>query len=176
MDTKDTIVAASESLFDRHGFTATGMDRLTAAADVSSRTLYKHLGGKTDLIAATLERRRRRFFDNLNVDSVDALFRALSEWTDAEGARGCYFLRALSDAGDDQSEIRDAVTAYRSGLRRLIDRLVLKETGATRHADAVHVLFEGAVAAASYRGAGAIEAARQTAVLLIGSQIEPSED
>ncbi len=78
------------------------MDRLTAAADVSSRTLYKHLGGKTALIMATLDHRRDRFFQALDVDSVDGLFFALSEWSRSEGARGCYFLRAIADAGSER--------------------------------------------------------------------------
>ena len=63
------------------------MDRLTETANVSSRTPYKHLGNKNALIIAALEHRRRRFFAQLDVQSVDALFAALLDWTEAEGAR-----------------------------------------------------------------------------------------
>lgn len=51
MDTHSRLLAAAEQLFDRHGFTPTGMDRLAQAADMSSRTLYKHAGSKNALIA-----------------------------------------------------------------------------------------------------------------------------
>ena len=41
MDTKTKLISAAELLFDRHGFTATGMDKLTQAAGMSSRTLLR---------------------------------------------------------------------------------------------------------------------------------------
>ena len=55
MDTKNKLISAAGSLFSRHGFNATGMDRLTQAAGMSSRTLYKHAGSKTALIVRVLE-------------------------------------------------------------------------------------------------------------------------
>lgn len=174
MSMRTHIVTASERVFDRHGFTASGMDRLIEAADVSSRTLYKHLGGKTALIAATLEQRHKRFFAALDVDSIDALFRALAEWTAAEGARGCYFLRALADTGDAGPEIHKAVAAYRDELGRLIRRLVRGDGGTACQAETIHLLFEGAVTTASYRGVAAIDAARQAAVALLKAQ-RPTE-
>ena len=54
MDTKTQIVVSAEREFDCNGFAATGMDRLTQAAEVSSRTLYKHVGSKTALIVAVV--------------------------------------------------------------------------------------------------------------------------
>ena len=176
MTLTDQILAASERVFDHHGFTASGMDRLTAAADVSSRTLYKHLGGKTALIVATLDRRRDRFFRALDVDSVDGLFFALSEWSRSEGARGCYFLRAIADAGSELPKIREAVEGYRAALRDLIERLVLKDTGSTQLTDSIQVLFEGAVATASYRGSQAVDAARNAADVLIRCHSQSLKD
>ena len=41
MDMTTKLTAAAERLFDRHGYMTTGMDRLTAAAGMSIRTLYK---------------------------------------------------------------------------------------------------------------------------------------
>ena len=52
--TTSGIVASAEAVFDRHGFAASGVDRVTAAAGVSTRTLYKHLGNKTGLIVAAV--------------------------------------------------------------------------------------------------------------------------
>lgn len=95
MDTKTKLISAAEQLFDRHGFTATGMDKLTKAASMSSRTLYKHAGSKTSLITNVLNERHRRFHQLMDVDSVDALFDALEEWIRIESARGCLFLTRL---------------------------------------------------------------------------------
>lgn len=170
MDMKAQIVSSAERAFDRHGFTATGMDRLTEAAEVSSRTLYKHIGSKTALIAAVLEERGRRFFGQLDVHSVDALFAALEDWTRTEGARGCLFLRAQGETGGETPEVSDAVAAYRRKLRDLIGRVVANdvgEGGGDVLAEQILVLFEGAISAASYRGADAICAARTAAAVLV---------
>ena len=67
MDTKTKLISAAEQLFDRHGFTATGMDKLTKAAGMSSRTLYKHAGSKTALITDVLKERHRRFLPLIEV-------------------------------------------------------------------------------------------------------------
>lgn len=170
MITKAQIIASAENVFDHHGFTATGVDRLTEAAAVSSRTLYKHIGSKTELIAAVLEDRSSRFFNRLDVDNVDALFAALEEWTRAEGARGCLFLRAQGETGGSTPEIVNAVMAYRRGLRSLIARVVANDVGQSNYdmlAEQILVLFEGATSTASYRGVEAIHAARSAAALLV---------
>ncbi len=86
MDTRTKLLKAAESLFERHGFTATGMDRLTRGAGMSSRTLYKHAGSKTALIASVLTERDRRFLRHMEVDSLEGLFDALAEWIRTEGA------------------------------------------------------------------------------------------
>lgn len=160
--TRERIIAAAEPVFDQFGFTATGVDRLTAAASVSSRTLYKHLGSKSALIAAVLDARRGRFLHAFDVATVDQLFSALADWVVAEGARGCLFLRALGEGGESDPEIVTSVTAYRAQLHQLIEHLVRNGTGVADELliEQLVVLFEGATTAASYRGAPAITAAR----------------
>ena len=169
MTIMDRLVTASEALFDRHGFTATGMDKLTQGAGISSRTLYKHAGNKNALIARVLGERDKRFARRLEVESIDALFKGLEDWVRVEGRRGCLFLRALGETGGDTPEIVDAVLAHKARVAERIAVLVEHDTG---HADAmlteqVIVLFEGATAAAVYRGEQAVVAARQAAVTLL---------
>jgi AcrR family transcriptional regulator len=170
MNIKSRIVSSAEHMFDHHGFAATGVDRLTEAAQVSSRTFYKHVGSKTALVTAVLEERSHRFFDELNVLTVDALFVALETWTNAVGARGCLFLRAERETGGEIPEVSEAVADYRQRLRILINRVVEAQVGQSgRHAlaEQILVLFEGATSAASYRGTTAIQAARFAAATLI---------
>ncbi|MCP1313659.1 MULTISPECIES: TetR/AcrR family transcriptional regulator [unclassified Halomonas] len=169
MTTMDKIVSASEALFDRHGFTATGMDKLTRGAGVSSRTLYKHVGSKSALIARVLDERDRRFARRVEEDTIEALFDALEEWGRVEGRRGCLFLRALSETGGDTPEIKAAVLAHKTRMAERVARLVEQETGRCDAAltEQIIVLFEGAAAAAAYRGEQAIGAARQAAAALV---------
>ncbi|ORE85790.1 TetR/AcrR family transcriptional regulator [Aurantimonas sp. 22II-16-19i] len=170
MDIKSNLVATAERLFDRHGFTATGMDRLTGAAGISSRTLYKHAGSKVALMVAVLAERDRRFMQRLEVDSVDAIFAALEDWVRAEGARGCLFLRTLGETGGETAAIQEAVMAHKAAVRSRIAEIVATDIGHGGNAalaDQIVILFEGATAAAAYRGTDAVTAARAAAEILV---------
>lgn len=165
MDIKERIVDAAEKLFDTNGFTATGMDQLTNAADVSSRTLYKHVGSKAGLLSAVLGERDRRFQNHIDVQSIDALFDALADWMRVEGARGCLFLRALGETGAREPQIEEAVRAQKHVLEQRIRDIVSAELGVADDelASQVLVLFEGATATAAYRGPEAAVIARDAA-------------
>ncbi|GAA1193583.1 TetR/AcrR family transcriptional regulator [Prauserella alba] len=168
--TRERIIAGTEAVFDEHGFAGVGMDRLTEASGVSSRTLYKHMGSKTGLIAAVLDARRERFDQAFDVLTIEDLFATLASWADTEGARGCLFLRALGEDGRSAPEVDRAVSDYRDLLQRAMARIVEHETGRTDAvlAEQLLVLFEGATAAMSYRGRQAIDAAHAAAKSLIG--------
>ena len=170
MDPKTKLIAAAENSFDRHGFTATGMDQLTRAAGMSSRTLYKHAGSKTALITAVLTERDRRFLQQLEVGSVNALFEALETWIRVEGSRGCLFLRAYGETGGDTQDIAEAVSSHKARLFERIREIIRAETGGSDDrelAGQVLILLEGATAAAVYHGAKAIVAARKAAAILV---------
>ncbi|APX02867.1 TetR/AcrR family transcriptional regulator [Arthrobacter sp. QXT-31] len=166
---REEIIAASEHAFDRHGFTATGMDALTQAAEVSTRTLYKYVGNKNALIAAVLESRSEKFFNSISATTVDGLFEDLDRWIQLEGARGCLFFRAQGEGAATVPEVADVISSYRRKLRELIDRLVRAEISRQDPTlvGQVLVLFEGAVTAASYLGEEAVSAGRAAAKTLM---------
>lgn len=172
MNIKANIISAAEKVFDRNGFTASGMDELTQAANVSSRTLYKHLGSKTGLVCAVLGERDRRFREWVDVRTVDALFDALESWVATYGARGCLFLRALGETGDRDPEVATAVRAQKEFLRERIRSIVRNQLSADHGelADQIVVLFEGATASVTYRGPAAITAARNAARTLVAQR------
>lgn len=169
MDLTTKLTAAAERLFDRHGYMATGMDRLTEAAGMSSRTLYKHAGSKAQLMARVLSERDRRFMARLELQTVDALFAALEDWVRVEGTRGCLFLRSRAETGGDTPEIAEAVAAHKAAFHQRIVEVVAADLGRQDQvlAEQVLVLLEGATHAAIYRGADAVSAARAAAAILI---------
>lgn len=172
MDMRQNILRACEAEFDRAGYGATGMDRLAAVAQVSTRTLYKHGQNKSALLRAILEERGERFLNTVRDPGPDGIFTAFGAWIEAEGARGCFFLRMMSEAGAQDPEIGAAVLAYKDRLREAF-RASLEAEGLDPDAglllDQVLVLFEGATFAAVYRGANAVDAARRTLALLLGT-------
>ena len=169
MENAPKLMVAAERLFDHHGYMATGMDRLTEAAGMSSRTLYKHVASKAQLMGRVLAERDQRFMALIDVESVDALFAALQDWVRIEGARGCLFLRSQAETGGGTPEIAEAVAAHKTSFLQRLGDIVAKDLGCENSplSEQVMVLFEGATHAAVYRGDGAVSAARAAAAILV---------
>src|SRR5258705_2472636 len=70
-DTKTRILDAAELLFMEHGFEATSLRSLTAAASVNLAAVNYHFGSKEELFQAVLTRR----LDPMNQDRIDLLER-----------------------------------------------------------------------------------------------------
>ncbi|MEJ2624799.1 MAG: helix-turn-helix domain containing protein [Pseudolabrys sp.] len=169
MTKQNAIIAAAERAFDRNGFSATSMDVLARAAKVSSRTLYKHIGSRAELIDKVLELREKHFFDVCRPDDIGALFAALDQWYWSTGANGCLFLRAASENRSLPS-VAKAMKRHKKKFHELVARLVADEIGPNEVvAEQILVLFEGANAAAVYRGALAIEAAAAAAQAVLAA-------
>ncbi|MBW4331125.1 TetR/AcrR family transcriptional regulator [Stakelama sp. CBK3Z-3] len=178
MVSRADIIASSEPVLDKYGFSGTGMDSLIKAAEVSSRTLYKHVGGRASLIAGVLDARGERFFSSLPNGGVTELFAALADWVDTEGARGCFFLRALSEAGHDDPAIAQRVMAHKDELAEHIAQCVEHDLGKPDRLLGLQVLvlFEGATHAAVYRGKDALEAAGVAAAVLLQTACREAAD
>ncbi|MGH7058716.1 MAG: TetR/AcrR family transcriptional regulator, partial [Acetobacteraceae bacterium] len=58
---RDHLVQTALALFSRHGYHATGIDRILAESGVAKMTLYKHFRSKDDLILAALRHRDEQF-------------------------------------------------------------------------------------------------------------------
>src|SRR5206468_6387569 len=74
-DTKGRILDAAEALFMEHGFEATSLRAITAAASVNLAAVNYHFGSKEELFHAVLTRR----LDPMNQERVDLLTRLESE-------------------------------------------------------------------------------------------------
>src|SRR6188768_2729855 len=70
-DTKTRILDAAELLFTEHGFEATSLRSLTAAASVNLAAVNYHFGTKEELFQAVLTRR----LDPMNQERIDLLTR-----------------------------------------------------------------------------------------------------
>lgn len=69
--TKGRILDAAESLFMEHGFEATSLRAITAAADVNLAAVHYHFGSKEELFQSVLARR----LDPMNRERLDLLAR-----------------------------------------------------------------------------------------------------
>src|SRR5213079_1237509 len=70
-DTKTRILDVGEQLFMEHGFEATSLRQLTAAAGVNLAAVNYHFGSKEELFQAVLTRR----LDQMNQERIERLGR-----------------------------------------------------------------------------------------------------
>jgi AcrR family transcriptional regulator len=98
--TKERILDSAESLFMEHGFEATGLRQITAAAEVNLAAVNYHFGSKEELFEAVLTRR----LDPMNQERVallDGLERdAGGKPLSCEAIIGAMFIPALKLARD----------------------------------------------------------------------------
>lgn len=129
--TAEHIVETSLQLFYRHGFHATGVERLSQEAGVTKKTLYRHYASKDVLIAAALRLRHGWFMQKMRnfVEQAEVAQRPLAyidflaSWVHEAGFFGCAFINAAAEyAAADQPPHQQAaqhkaeVLAYLTGL------------------------------------------------------------
>lgn len=167
----ERILAGAEALFDRRGFHAVGVDEVAAHAAVSTRTLYKYMTSKDELVCAVLDHRRERFFASLrtNGGGVDSLFGGLADWFGDHGAHSCFFLRAVAEYDGTDTKVVATARRFDRQLRSEIayHLSVDGHTADPSLVDELAVLFDGATAAAVRMGPNAAVVAGRTAQLVL---------
>jgi AcrR family transcriptional regulator len=154
----ERIVDTAMRLFDQEGIAAVGVGRITSVAGVAQMTLYRHFGGKDELVAAALERWSTRWLHWLEstVDGPDdpgarfaALWDALAEWFESEGYHGSFVANAATELrGQPGHPAHQVAAGHRAALRQLLENLA-KLAGADDPAGLatqLHLLVEGAAA------------------------------
>lgn len=106
MNVKEHILNTAESLFNRYGYTAVGINLIRDEANVSKTTIYRHFGNKSGLIESVLQRRHTKFQESLSnaVGTISSAAGKLEEivdwhfnWFGSENFKGCMFIHALAE-------------------------------------------------------------------------------
>ncbi len=181
---RDHLVDTAARLFARHGFHATGIDRILAEAGVAKMTLYKHFRSKDELILAALRRRdeafRNWFLRRVEArggtprDRLLAVFDVLAEWFEQPDFVGCMFVAAAAEFHAAEDPIH-AMAAEHKRLLLAFLRDLAAEAGARdpeNLAQELSLLMEGATALAHVCGERNLQAARHAAELLIEEALQ----
>lgn len=172
MQKRKDIIQAAEQLFYKNGFHGTSTDRICIEAGVSTRTLYRYFPSREQLTEAVMMARRARFFSGLyppdNPQAIERLFGELARWTADYGADGCFFLKLSGEYAQENMRLSALALDFRYALRDYIFTCV-KSAGL---ADAVWMLFEGAITAAVILGPQAAHHAGNAAAILMTHQEE----
>ncbi|MFJ5160220.1 TetR/AcrR family transcriptional regulator [Pantoea sp. NPDC088449] len=180
MNKQQDIIDAAERLFYLNGFHATSTDRICSEANVSTRTMYRYFPSREALTAAVLTARQERFFAALyaaeHPHAISQIFDAMSAWMLEYGNNGCLFLKAWGEYAGEDIALAEQAMAYRHSMRAYIARCVHKLHGEEKVAlaDAIWLLFEGALTSALILGAvNACEAAKAAALQLLNLSEQP---
>ena len=174
------LVDAATELFNKHGYHATGVDRIMAETGISKATLYRYFKTKDELIVAVLAKQdeaareeMRAFVEKACADPRERLLATFSQldlWLEDGAFSGCPFMAAASEFGEAPNLVLQQVQlhkrlylAYFEELARAA-RLPDPRTVARQ----IVMLHEGAVAFAQVLGPkGAAATARRAAEAII---------
>ena len=127
--TKERILARAASLFQKHGFHATSLQHLLAAAEVTKGTLYHYFPGKDELGLIVLERAKSDFVATLDrVLDAPSPGRALARFFDfvlqihrRRGfVGGCLFGNTALEMSDaDQRFVQSVEQLFREWIGRM---------------------------------------------------------
>jgi AcrR family transcriptional regulator len=182
-DTRERILRTAYELFTQEGFTAVGVDRIVAEADVAKTSLYRHFHSKDELLVAVLERHEELWTHGLleaesarraagTDDRLTALIEVLNEWLRDDGYGGCLFINSLLETHMSSPTIRGASIGALERVYELLLRLA-EETGSEEPRSLAHqlqVLFRGSIVAAVEGNFAAVGEAQALALRLLEQQ------
>jgi AcrR family transcriptional regulator len=132
----------------KHGFAASGMDALAAAAGVTTGSVYKHFDGKSDLFAAIVENELARSataFRALSIEDREAVARAFSNYLSSghvdHPERGCLLPSLTAEVARAGDTVRARFESGVSDIHAVIER----RTGSSDEAWALLAQVVGAV-------------------------------
>ncbi|HEX4892358.1 MAG TPA: TetR/AcrR family transcriptional regulator [Hyphomicrobiaceae bacterium] len=181
-DKREHLIDIAVRLFNRHGYHATGVDRIMEETGIAKTTLYRHFASKEDLIVAALTKideqsreEMRAFVESASDDPrerVLATFDQLALWlTDCE-FKGCPFVAAAAEFGEPGNPVFQAVKLHKRLMLAYIEELVraARIPDPKTVARQIVMLQEGAIAYAQVLGCeGVIATAKAAAEKLIGT-------
>jgi AcrR family transcriptional regulator len=172
------LLDTAADLFYREGIGATGVDRISADAGVSKRSLYQHFDGKDALVAAALADRGPAILERyLPIDDTEApsrqkildVFDALSRWSKAPDFRGCPFVNVATELANPRHPARAVARDYKLRLKRYFARQA--RVGGAKDpnvlAEQLLMLFDGAICQAVVKSAPVPDSTRAAVEILM---------
>lgn len=185
---RQDIIDTAIQLFGKHGFHATGIDRIAEEAKVSKKTMYHHFRSKEELILAALKQ-HDGLFRNFFMKSVKqvsespeerllGIFDVAQAWFSDNEFYGCIFINAIGEYSNRDTMIRKACQDFKTQMAAFIEELViaaeLKNVKAIT--SSLALLLEGSIVTAQVSGdAEAASHAKIAARVLIDAAHGPHE-
>ncbi len=184
---RDHLIDTALELFNRHGFHATGIDRILAESGVAKMTLYNHFRSKDELILAVLRRRDETFRNNF-MRAVErgaetprarllVMFDVLEAWFRDNSFNGCLFINASAEFCRDTETIQGGCVEHKKLMLDYVRELAAAAGAGDPDelARGLNLLMEGAVVTAQVLGTPApAQDARKAAEVLVRDALGPA--
>ena len=178
---REHLIDTAIVLFAEHGYHATGIDAILAAAGVSKKTLYRHFRSKDELILAALKKYdglfRNDFMRQVEARAETprarllAVFDVAADWFRQNNFYGCMYINAIGEYAAPDTPIRQVCKEFKALMRRYIESLCvdLRVPDPAGLAEELALLLEGAIVTAqvSETRARAAQVAATAAAVLI---------
>lgn len=176
---RQKILDAAATLFYNDGITATGINTVTAKADVAKMSLYNNFSSKGELVDAYIAARDQEWLDlyqkrlektKTAKEAILAVFDAYqdhAEFAYEKGFRGCGLLNAAAEFPANSSG-RNAVRQHKEQVEAIVaehlNRLLKDSQRVSYIASQLSFLLEGSMARAGLEGSSRqLQLARQMA-------------
>ncbi|MFW1919746.1 TetR/AcrR family transcriptional regulator [Acinetobacter baumannii] len=176
---RQKILDAAATLFYNDGITATGINTVTAKADVAKMSLYNNFSSKGELVDAYIAARHQEWLDlyqkrlektKTAKEAILAVFDAYqdhAEFAYEKGFRGCGLLNAAAEFPANSSG-RNAVRQHKEQVEAIVaehlNRLLKDSQHVSYIAAQLSFLLEGSMARAGLEGSSRqLQLARQMA-------------
>ncbi|MDO7434052.1 TetR/AcrR family transcriptional regulator [Acinetobacter baumannii] len=176
---RQKILDAAATLFYNDGITATGINTVTAKADVAKMSLYNNFSSKGELVDAYIAARHQEWLDlyqkrlektKTAKEAILAVFDAYqdhAEFAYEKGFRGCGLLNAAAEFPANSSG-RNAVRQHKEQVEAIVaehlNRLLKDSQRVGYIASQLSFLLEGSMARAGLEGSSRqLQLARQMA-------------
>ncbi|EMF2088055.1 TetR/AcrR family transcriptional regulator [Acinetobacter baumannii] len=176
---RQKILDAAAALFYNDGITATGINTVTAKADVAKMSLYNNFSSKGELVDAYIAARHQEWLDlyqkrlektKTAKEAILAVFDAYqdhAEFAYEKGFRGCGLLNAAAEFPANSSG-RNAVRQHKEQVEAIVaehlNRLLKDSQRVSYIASQLSFLLEGSMARAGLEGSSRqLQLARQMA-------------
>jgi len=158
---------AAETLFQAHGFHATGVDAILREAGAAKASLYQHFSSKDALVTEVLRLKSRKVLAWLKNsvgrkpdDPISALFGTYGAWFEEDTFYGCLFTKAALEYPDKTHSAYKAAAAHTRKLFCYLEELCEAAGAPAANAEHLLILLEGATEVATKTGAGRAPADR----------------
>ncbi|WP_457795222.1 TetR/AcrR family transcriptional regulator [Acinetobacter baumannii] len=176
---RQKILDAAATLFYNDGITASGINTVTAKADVAKMSLYNNFSSKGELVDAYIAARHQEWLDlyqkrlektKTAKEAILAVFDAYqdhAEFAYEKGFRGCGLLNAAAEFPANSSG-RNAVRQHKEQVEAIVaehlNRLLKDSQRVSYIASQLSFLLEGSMARAGLEGSSRqLQLARQMA-------------